>query len=154
MRWSEAGYLSQFVLAHALRQVSVSLILDVRQKRMLLDDPFSPDADHPIPDVSVCDVHIVRKGGGADLALVIAKPIQNDAKSRSRLMKKLENYLGFIQSEQFKDECGAPSIHGTSITVHIHADSAPAIFTLLQRCEGWVEDNDAGLKILRIKNEA
>ena len=32
MRWSEAGYLSQFVLTHALRQVSVSLIFDVRQK--------------------------------------------------------------------------------------------------------------------------
>jgi hypothetical protein len=32
MRWSEAGYLSQIVLAHALRQASVSLILDVRQK--------------------------------------------------------------------------------------------------------------------------
>jgi hypothetical protein len=31
MRWSEAGYLSQFVLAHALRQASVSLILGVRQ---------------------------------------------------------------------------------------------------------------------------
>ncbi len=31
MRWSEAGYLSQFVLTHALRQVSVSLILSVRQ---------------------------------------------------------------------------------------------------------------------------
>ena len=30
MRWSEAGYLSQFVLTHALRQVSVSLILGVR----------------------------------------------------------------------------------------------------------------------------
>ncbi len=34
MRWSEAGYLSQFVLTHALRQVSVSLILSVRQKKM------------------------------------------------------------------------------------------------------------------------
>jgi hypothetical protein len=32
MRWSEAGYSSQIVLMHALRQVSVSLILDVRQK--------------------------------------------------------------------------------------------------------------------------
>jgi hypothetical protein len=32
MRWSEAGYLSRIVLAHAPRQVSVSLILDVRQK--------------------------------------------------------------------------------------------------------------------------
>jgi hypothetical protein len=30
MRWSEAGYLSQFVLSHALRQASVSLILGVR----------------------------------------------------------------------------------------------------------------------------
>jgi hypothetical protein len=33
MRWSEAGYLSQFVLTHALRQVSVSLIFDVRQNK-------------------------------------------------------------------------------------------------------------------------
>jgi len=32
MRWSEAGYLSQFVLTHALRQVSVSLILSVSPK--------------------------------------------------------------------------------------------------------------------------
>lgn len=29
MRWSEARYLSQIVLSHALRQVSVSLIFDV-----------------------------------------------------------------------------------------------------------------------------
>jgi hypothetical protein len=35
MRWSEARYLSQFVLTHALRQVSVSLILGVRQKNMI-----------------------------------------------------------------------------------------------------------------------
>ncbi len=32
MRWSEAGYLSRIVLAHAPRQASVSLILDVRQR--------------------------------------------------------------------------------------------------------------------------
>jgi hypothetical protein len=31
MRWSEAGYLSRIMLAHAPRQVSVSLILSVRQ---------------------------------------------------------------------------------------------------------------------------
>jgi hypothetical protein len=49
MRWSEAGYLSQFVLAHALRQASVSLILGVRQKKMnpdpiYLDTSFIVDA--------------------------------------------------------------------------------------------------------------
>jgi hypothetical protein len=36
MRWSEAGYLSQFVLTHALRQASVSLIFDVRSIRSTL----------------------------------------------------------------------------------------------------------------------
>ena len=36
MRWSEAGYLSQFVLSHALRQASVSLIFDVRQKKQTI----------------------------------------------------------------------------------------------------------------------
>ena len=34
MRWSEAGYSSRIVLTHAPRQVSVSLIFDVRQKIM------------------------------------------------------------------------------------------------------------------------
>jgi hypothetical protein len=34
MRWSEAGYLSRIVLAHAPRQASVSLIFDVRQNEM------------------------------------------------------------------------------------------------------------------------
>jgi hypothetical protein len=33
MRWSEADYLSRIVLSHAPRQVTVSLILDVRQKK-------------------------------------------------------------------------------------------------------------------------
>ena len=34
MRWSEDGYLSRIVLTHVPRQVSVSLILGVRQKNM------------------------------------------------------------------------------------------------------------------------
>jgi hypothetical protein len=32
MRWSEAEYLSRIMLTHAPRQVSVSLILGVRQR--------------------------------------------------------------------------------------------------------------------------
>ncbi len=36
MRWSEAGCLSQFVLTHAPRQASVSLIFDVRSIRAIL----------------------------------------------------------------------------------------------------------------------
>jgi hypothetical protein len=41
MRWSEAGYLSRIVLAHAPRQVSVSLIFDVRQTQTNLEPAVS-----------------------------------------------------------------------------------------------------------------
>ena len=40
MRWSEAGYLSRIVLAHAPRQASVSLILGVRQNHTQTMDAF------------------------------------------------------------------------------------------------------------------
>ena len=43
MRWSEAGYLSQIVLTHALRQASVSLIFDVSQN-IKSHGKFSPQA--------------------------------------------------------------------------------------------------------------
>jgi hypothetical protein len=49
MRWSEAGYLSRIVLAHAPRQASVSLILGVRQ----FDPEYEEHAD-------VCDREQMR----------------------------------------------------------------------------------------------
>jgi hypothetical protein len=50
MRWSEAGCLSQIVLTHALRQVSVSLIFGVRQiSSLLMDRPADVGVKIPHP---------------------------------------------------------------------------------------------------------
>ena len=111
------------------------------------DQYLADDERHPIPKVDVCDVHGVRKGGGADMILIICTPMKSDVRSRERLMKKIELYLGFITSETFKAECGTATTDNTTITVHIHPDSDSGIFSLLDQCRGWVEDNGARLKI-------
>jgi len=120
---------------------------------MIDQDILADDASHPIPQVGNLDVHAIRKAGGADLALVIATPMKSDARSTQRLMKKIENYLGFITSETFAKECGSPTPDNTTITVHLHPHSDPAIFRLLERCDGWLEDNHARLEIKILKTQ-
>jgi hypothetical protein len=115
---------------------------------------YGDDSRHPIPRVDVCDVRGVRKGGGADLVVVIATPVKNDLRSRQRLTEKIRNYLGFIASDTFAAECGAPSPQNTSIAVHIHPGSDPEFFAFLEECRGWIEDNRARLEIKKGPNQA
>ena len=110
-------------------------------------DLFEYDESHPLPDLSVVDVHGVRKGGGADLVIVVASPLEAEERSLRRLMRKIETYLGFIQSRQFREEAGQPSPDNTRIIVKIHRDSCPEAFELMRRSRDWVLDNEATLEI-------
>lgn len=69
--------------------------------------------------------------------IVIAEPIQDDLKSQKRLLDKIECYLGFIGSEEFLAEAGAPNRANTKVIVQIHPESSMAIVELLQRCKPW-----------------
>jgi len=111
------------------------------------EDLYSYDESHPIPDLTVVDINGVRKDGGSDLVIIIASPLQAEERSLRRLLKKIEVYLGFIQSDQFQKESGTPSPERTKIVVKIHPDSAPEAFELLNRNMDWVRNNDATLEI-------
>jgi len=110
------------------------------------------DARHPIPSLGVIDVHAVLKGGGARLAIIIASPLAADNYSQKRFLDKLEGYLGFINGAEFRKECGVPSPENTEIKVHIHPDSDPGIFDLLERSKPWVKQNNARLEIVLSKD--
>jgi hypothetical protein len=69
MRWSEAGYLSQFVLAHVLRQASVSLILDVRQKQTM-EDPAPSFGSRCIYTASAWSVALLAVAPLGDVSVV------------------------------------------------------------------------------------
>jgi len=108
---------------------------------------MSDDPNHPIPATEAIDVCGIRKSGGADLVIVIASPLGADENSQRRLLRKIEVYLDFIRSDEFKSQAAAAARENTSIVVHIHPASNPVIFELLERCRPWVEENGAKLKV-------
>ena len=105
------------------------------------------DADHPIPSLTHLDICGIRKGGGADLVIIIAEPLQSDEYSLNRLLDKIEAYLGHIRSKEFADEAGEPDPSNTTIDVNIHPDSCREAFRLLEKSKEWVQVNGASLRV-------
>jgi hypothetical protein len=105
------------------------------------------DPEHPIPNLGVVDVHGVKKGGGSDLVIVIATPLQGDHYSLSRLLRKIEAYLEFMHSAEFIRESGLAQPNKTRIIVRLHRGSDPKARELLEKNSEWVRSNDATLVI-------
>lgn len=113
------------------------------------------DTTHPIPRLGVIDVAVYYEDpGGAELTIVIAAPLLDDENSHSRLLEKIDGYLGHIASEQFRVDAGAsPSAENTTITIAMHPDSAAGVFTLLERCHGWVASANAKLVVRSLTDD-
>ena len=113
-----------------------------------LDDPT-----HAIPSLSVIDVMTVKEGGGADLFVVVASPLAGDSASQTRLLDKIQGYLGFISSSEFRSEAGVPTPGNTSVVVKLHPESAPEIHDLLARSKDWVLAGKASLRVQILTQE-
>jgi hypothetical protein len=105
------------------------------------------DPGSPIPNLGVVDVNTVKVGGGSDLFIIVATPLQAEPYSLKRLLRKVEAYLEFIKSDVFIKESGFATPDNTRIVVKLHPDSAPVARTLLECNVQWVLNNDATLVI-------
>jgi hypothetical protein len=105
------------------------------------------DPSHPIPSMSALDVHVTKKGGGSDLIIVVASPLQADTRSLQRLLDKVDIYLRYIRSLEYEKECGPPSPENTCIIVRLHPGSDALILDLLERCKPWVAENFCNHKV-------
>jgi carbamate kinase len=110
------------------------------------------DPGHPIPSLTYLEVCTILKNGGAELHIVIAKPLGADEYSLTRLLDKIEAYLGYIRSDDFKQQAGEPSPENTTIIVDIHPESSDEAFNLLEKSVSWVYDNGAALTVKVLDN--
>jgi hypothetical protein len=117
------------------------------------DDPLADDPSHPIPIVGACDIRAVRKTGGADLVVVVASPLQNDERSRRRVVQKVRNYLGYIASKDFVAEHGQPTSENTAIIFQVHPESDSGALAFLEECRPWISDNNANLLVKKLANQ-
>jgi hypothetical protein len=116
---------------------------------LTVDHPslFATDSSHPVPDLGVIDINTVKKSGGSDLFIVIASPLCADRRSLERLLRKIELYLEFLGTDEFRSASGIPTPENTRIIVRIHPDSDTRAFDLLERNKRWVKSNNATLVI-------
>ena len=107
------------------------------------------DPSHPVPSLMALDIQGIKTGGGSDLGIVIASPLQADERSQRRLLNKIDIYLRYLKTPEYEKSSGAATPPNTSIFVYIHPESDPLIFELLDRCKAWVQDGGASLQIER-----
>lgn len=110
-------------------------------------DLYVLDESHPVPNIDVVDINTVKKGGGSDLFIVVATPLQGDRRSLERLLRKVERYLEFLGTDDFHSASGIATSENTKIIVKLHPDSDPAAFELLERNKQWVANNNAMLVV-------
>jgi hypothetical protein len=103
----------------------------------MMIDIYADDENHPIPRLTELDLIGKKRTEGTDLFIVISSPLDADERSQRRLLKKIENYLNFIESEEFKNEFGIPSPDTTDINIKLHPQSHYAINVLIEKCKSW-----------------
>jgi uncharacterized protein YtpQ (UPF0354 family) len=114
-------------------------------------DPEPQDGTHPIPDLSVIDIVGTKRGGGADLVVIIAQPLGADARSLFRLFSKLDAYLREIESEQWRREHEGATPESTNIVVKLHPDSDPVVREVLESGGEAVKRRGARLRVEPLK---
>lgn len=77
--------------------------------------------------------------------IVIGSPLHADEDSQRRLLRKVENYLGYTSTHEFRDEFGEPSPTRTRIVVRVHSESDPLVHELIERCKPWALSNNVSL---------
>jgi uncharacterized protein YtpQ (UPF0354 family) len=108
-------------------------------------DPVSEDNEHAIPKLDVLDIVATKKAGGADLVVIVSRPLGADARSVFRLLRKLDVYLHEINTDSWRDEHGAATPESTNIIVKLHPDSDPVVAKLLHDHSGWAAKRGARL---------
>jgi uncharacterized protein YtpQ (UPF0354 family) len=109
-----------------------------------LVDSREIDDTHPIPNLTVIDVHGVRESGGSVMSMIIATPMDATPRSIFRLFRKLTGHLDYKDTAEYREQCGDGM---TDIEVSIHPDSDAAVFDLLAVLPDFVERHGARLAV-------
>lgn len=106
-------------------------------------DLYVDDEKHPIPFLGVIDASVRLKSGGVYNGIALPSALAADFRSQKRLIRKIDNYISDLVAHRSERTSGVEA-EGSSdmrIYVSLNPDSAPEIFSLLEKCRSWIESN-------------
>lgn len=94
-------------------------------------------------DANKLDVLGQRNDGGVDLCIISSGSLDDSVETQTLLLDKIENYLVYIKSDEFKKEF--PMAQKNNIRIIMKLDEKPSeiIYGLLEKIIPWVNENDA-----------
>jgi hypothetical protein len=96
-----------------------------------------------IYDVDKLDIMAERKDGGVELYIVSTGPLDDSQNTQTLLLDKIQNYLSYINSDEFKKEFPNITKDKTWIILKMKEEPSLLIKELCEKVALWVQDNGA-----------
>lgn len=97
----------------------------------------------PIQNLDTIDILAARRDGGVVLIIVASSRLNGSPEHQKLLLDKIDGYLGYIGSLEFRGEFENPPAEKIAIVLRYAGDPHPVMFTLFEKCEAWVRENGA-----------
>jgi len=107
------------------------------------------EVELPIQNPDRADIVGVRQDGGVELFIVASGPLTAEPQIQKLLLDKVEAYLGYINSDEFKAEFENPPADRTTIIISCYGSVDPVIPELVERTKPWVMKASQGPGNLR-----
>ena len=94
-------------------------------------------------DVNSIDLIAKKKDGGVDLFIISSGEIDASDETQKLLLNKVERYLGYIQSEEFKKEFSDSEAKEITIIFELEEKPPAPLLELCKKIIPWAEENGA-----------
>lgn len=108
---------------------------------------FNGKGDFMLQDLDQIDAFGVRKDGGADLVIFAPGPLKDSPETRTLLVDKVERYLSYINSPDFRAECPQAGRENTCILLRLDREPPAGLRTLEEEMDRWTAEYGARFAI-------
>lgn len=104
-----------------------------------------------IHNIDKIDIMAKRKDGGVDMFILSDGILDSSTETQTKLMDKIQNYLGYINSTNFKNEFG--QLQPEQIKIVLECENKPdeIICKLFTKIKEWVKRSGAVIE-MTVKN--
>ncbi len=106
-----------------------------------------------VQNLDKVDLMAAKKSGGAKLFIFTDKScLDSSPKTQQLLRDKVENYLRYINCEEFKGKVTNASKENTEIVIQVDIQPEPILMEFIKSMVPWANENNANI-LISIKNK-
>jgi len=98
------------------------------------------------------DLAAKRRDGGVELIILSDGPLDDSAETQTRLLDKVENYMRYALSPQFRQNFGNVPANQVWIILNLPEEPSRLIGTLCRKIQAWVKGSNLNFAV-KVRNQ-